>query len=203
MTAPRSLLEVRTPLEGAGIGDLCVRPRSLALLGGLAVVVFVITAVTMHMFRARPMAVSIRVHKYLRQAERLCAFVAISNAAAAPVAVPLRFHCQVERAGSSTNYVADTRYTIFLQPREDAVLSRTNYAVALPPDTGTWKVRVQIRRQTSRELLVNALYWCGVRDSAFLSRLSGRPRKDEKLKWTECWSSSFEVPRAPSSQDKQ
>ena len=180
-----------------------MRLRSRLLLGGLAAVLFAVLAVSLLMFPARPMALSICVHRYVRQTERLCAFLVLSNAAATPLAVPLRFQCQVERAGSSTNYIADTRYTIFLREREETTLSQTNYAIPLPVDADRWKVRFQIRRQTARERFVSALYSCGIRNWAFLSRLSGPPRKDEEFKWTRCESSVFEVGHPPISKENQ
>ena len=163
------------------------------------------------------MALSIRVHHYDRRAEGLFAFVALSNAGAAPLAVPERFECQVEMTSGFTNYIAgtrgtvflqpgpsgftnyisDTRYTVFLQPGQDVVLSLTNFAIQLPADTSNWTVNVRIRQPTRRERFVNTLMRCGVKNWRFLSRLSGPPRKDEEFQWQECRSRSFGVSLAP------
>ena len=171
----------------------------------LAIIAIVVVAavVAIVMLRARPMALSIRVQHYGRRAEGLFAFVALSNAGAAPLAVPERFECQVETTSGFTNYIADTRGTVFLQPRQDVVLSLTNYAIQLPADTSNWTVNVRIRQQTRRERFVNTLIRCGVKNWRFLSRLSGPPRKDEEFQWQECRSRSFGVSLAPSSGDKE
>jgi hypothetical protein len=101
--------------------------------------------------------------------------------------------CEVEREGGSTNYTADTRYTIFLQPAQMVVLTNTNYAIPLPTDTKTWTLKLNVRQQTSKESLINALYRWGVGTPRMLSRLSGPPKKDEAFRWTVCQSDSFEV----------
>ena len=180
-----------------------MRLRSLTSLRVVVVVLLIVAAVAIVMLRARPMALSIRVHHYDRRAEGLFAFVALSNAGAAPLAVPERFECQVEMTSGFTNYIADTRYTFFLQPRQDVVLSLTNHAIQLPADTSNWTVNVRIRHPTRRERFVNTLMRCGVRNWRFLSRLSGPPRKDEEFQWQECRSRSFAVSLAPSSGDRE
>ena len=183
-----------------------MRLRSLTSLRVVVVVLLIAAAVAIVMLRARPMALSIRVHHYDRRAEGLFAFVALSNAGAAPLAVPERFECQVEMTSGFTNYIAETRYaryTLFLQPRQDVVLSLTNFAIQLPADTSNWTVNVRIRQQTRREQFVNTLMRCGVKNWRFLSRLSGPPRKDEEFQWQECRSRSFAVSLAPSSGNRE
>ncbi len=175
-----------------------MRLRSLALVGGLLVLLLIIAGVTVSIFRVRPMGVSIGVHSYQRQGDELSACLVLTNTGAVSLAVPLRFGCQVDRVSGLTNYLTDTRYTVFLQPREDVILSNALWRVRLPADTSAWKVNVQIRQPSGRERFVNALSRSGFLNHRILSRLAGRPRKEAEYQWLGCGTSWLEVPRHPS-----
>lgn len=172
-------------------------PR-LLVLGGLAIVLIVaVTVATTVVFRAKPMALSIGVHEYICPTDQVFAILVLTNAAAIPLAVPLRFRCEAETSSGITNFVADTAYTIFLRPQEKTTLSGMKYAVPLPLDAHRWKVRLRIRPQTPRERCVNALLRSGIRNPRFLSRIGGRARIDAEFNWTESTSAVFDVTRGP------
>ena len=180
-----------------------MRPRRLLLVGSLVVALSSFLALGIFGLRARTIALSMGVASYVRQTGDLLAYITLTNHGNVSIAVPLRYRCEVESAGGSTNYTADTRYTIFLQPEQMVVFSRTNYAVPLPPDTKTWTLKLQVRQQTRRELLIHALRRWGVVKPRVLSRLSGPPKKDETFPWTECQSGPFEVSLGPSQPGKE
>jgi hypothetical protein len=175
-----------------------MRLRSFAHVGGLLVLLLIIAGVTLSIFRVRPMGASIGVHSYQRQGDELSACLVLTNTGAVSLAVLLRFGCQVDRVSGFTNYLMDTRYTVFLQPREDVILSNALWRVRLPADTRAWKVKVQIRQPSGRERFVNALHRSGFLNHRILSRLAGRPRKEADYQWLECGTSWLEVPRPPS-----
>jgi hypothetical protein len=175
-----------------------MRLRSFARVGGLLVLLLIIAGVTLSIFRVRAMGVSIGVHSYQRQGDELSACLVLTNTGAVSLAVPLRFGCQVDRVSGLTNYLVDTRYTVFLKPREDVILSNALWRVRLPADTSAWKVNVQIRQPSGRERFVNGLSQSGFSNHRILSRLAGRPRKDADYQWLECGTSWLEVPRHPS-----
>jgi hypothetical protein len=187
-------------LGANGAGSLIrsvMRLRSLALVGGLLVLLLIIAGVTVSIFRVRPMGVSISVHSYQRQGDELSACLVLTNTGAVSLAVPLWFACQVNRVSGFTNYLVHTRYTMFLQPREHVVLSNALWRVRLPADTSAWKVNVRIRQPSGRERFVNALSQSGFVNPRFLSRLAGRPRNEADYQWLECGSSLLEVPGTP------
>lgn len=171
-------------------------PR-LPVLGGLAIVLIVAVTVTTVMFRAKPMALSIGVHEYVYPTDQVFAVLVLTNAAAIPLAVPLRFRCEAETSGGITNFVVDTAYTIFLRPQEKTTLAGMKYAIPLPLDAHKWKVRLRIRPQTPGERCVNALLRRGVRNPRFLSRIGGRARIDAEFNWTESMSAVFDIPHGP------
>src|SRR5512133_3923739 len=135
-----------------------MRPRSLLLVGGLVVALTILLVVSIFELRARTVVLSMGVANYVQQTSGLFAYMTLTNRGNVSVAVPLSYRCEVESAGGSTNYTTDTRYTIFLRPEQMVVLSRTNYAVPLPPDTRTWTLKLRVRQQTRREALVYALH---------------------------------------------
>jgi hypothetical protein len=170
-----------------------MRRRSFWLIGSFVLAVMIVLAVSIFALRARTVVVAMGVANYVQQTNGLFAYMTLTNRGNFTVAVPLRYRCEVEREGGSTNYTADTRYTIFLQPAQMVVLTNTNYAIPLPTDTKTWTLKLNVRQQTSKESLINALYRWGVGTPRMLSRLSGPPKKDEAFRWTVCQSDSFEV----------
>ena len=177
--------------------------RSFVLIGSFVVAVTILLAVSIFALRARTVVVSMGVANYVQQTSGLFAYMTLTNRGNVSVAVPLRYQCEVESEGGSTNYTADTRYTIFLEPAQMVVLTRTNYAIPLPPDTKTWTLKLQVRQQTRGELLIHALRRWGVVKPRVLSRLSGPPKKDETFPWTECQSGPFEVSLGPSQPGKE
>jgi hypothetical protein len=167
--------------------------RSFWLNGSFVLAVIIMLAVSIFALRARTVLVSIGVANYVQQTNGLFAYMTLTNHGNVTVAVPLRYWCEVVREGGSTNYTADTRYTIFLQPAQMTLLTHTNFAIPLPPDTRTWTVELQVRQQTRKESLINTLYGWGVVTPRMLSKLSRPPGKDETFRWTVCHSGSFEV----------
>jgi hypothetical protein len=107
--------------------------------------------------------------------------------------VPVRFACQVDSVSGFTNYLVDTRYTVFLQPRQHVILSNALWRVRVPADTSAWKVDVQIRQMSGRERFADALRQSGLMNVRVLSRLHGRPKKED-YQWIECGSGLLEVP---------
>lgn len=186
---------------------IVMRTRHFLLAGSLVVALLSFLAVSLFWLPARTIALSMGVANYVRQTDDLLAHITLTNRGNVSIAVPLRYRCQAESEGGSTNYTADTRYTIFLQPEQMVVLSRSNYAVPLPPDTTAWTLKLQVRPQTRREALLHALYhWKVVKqwkDLSKWSRLFGPPEKDEAFQWTDCQSGSFEVPLGPAQPGKE
>jgi len=180
-----------------------MRRRSFLLIGSFVLAVTILLAVSIFALRARTVVVSMGVANYVQQTSGLFAYMTLTNRGNVSVAVPLRYRCEVESEGGSTNYTADTRYTIFLQPAQMVVLTRTNYAIPLPPDTKTWTLKLQVRQQTRKESLMHALRRWGIVPPRMLSRLSGPPERDETFRWTVCQSGSFEVSLEPWPPDKQ
>jgi hypothetical protein len=163
------------------------------LVGSLVVALLSLLALSFFGPRARTIALSMGVASYVRQTGGLLAYITLTNRGNISITVPLHYRCEVECAGGSTNYTADTPYTMFLQPEQMVVFSRTNYAVPLPPDTKTWTLKLQVRPQTRRELLIQTLLRWGVVRPRVLSKLSGPPKTDETFPWTQCQSGPFEV----------
>jgi hypothetical protein len=173
--------------------------RRFLIAGCLVAALLSVLAVSIYRLRARTIALSVGVASYVRQTGGLHAYIALTNRGNVSIAVPLRYRCEVDGAGRTTNYTVDTRYTIVLQPEQMVVFSRTNYAVPLPPDTRKWTLKLQVRQQTRREALIHALHrWGVVERPQLLSRLGGPPVKDEAFQWTDCQSGSFEVPSGAS-----
>ncbi|HEY5910240.1 MAG TPA: hypothetical protein VJA21_06505 [Verrucomicrobiae bacterium] len=183
--------------------SVVMRLRSLLLVGSLVVALSILLAVSIFGLRASTIAVSMGVASYARRTGDLLAYITLTNRGNVSIAVPLRYRCEVENAGGWTNYTADTRHTIFLQPEQMVVFSRTNYAVPLPPDTRIWTLKLQVRQQTRKESLIHALQRWGVVKPRVLSRLFGPPEKDEAFRWTDCQSGSFEVPLGASRPGKE
>jgi hypothetical protein len=166
-----------------------MRLRNCVFAGALLVLVLIVMGVTLAVSRVPPVGISIGVHSYQRQELDLSAFLALTNAGAVSLAVPLRFACQVDTVGGSTNYLVDTRYTVFLRPAQHVILSNALWSVRLPVDTRAWKVNMQIRQMTMRERFVEALRVSGFVNPRTLSKLAGRPREDADYQWLECGSS--------------
>lgn len=175
--------------------------RRFLLIGSFVLALTILLAVSIVALRTRTVVVSIGVANYVQQPGGLLAYMTLANRGNVTVAVPLRYRCEVETKSGSTNYTADTRYTIFLQPAQTIELTHSNYAIPLPTDTKTWTLKLKVRQQTSKESLINALYRWGVGTPRMLSKLSGPPEKDEAFRWTVCQSDSFEVSLDPP--DKQ
>jgi hypothetical protein len=161
------------------------------------VLLLILAAVTVSFVRVRSMGVSIGVHSYQRQGDELFACLVLTNTGAVFLAVPVRFACQVEKVSGFTNYLVDTRYTVFLEPRQHVILSNALWRVRLPADTSAWKVDVQVRQMSGRERFVNAVRQSGFVSPRMLSRLAGRPRKEADYQWGECGSSLLEVSVTP------
>ena len=178
-----------------------MRLRNLALVGGLLVLLLIIASVAFSIFRVRPIGVSIGVHSYQRQGEALSACLVLTNTSAVSLAVPLRFECQVDRFSGFTNYLVDTRYSVFMQPRDRVTLSNALWRVPLPADTRAWRVNVQIRQMSRRERFVNTLSRSGFFNRRIISRLIGRPGEEADYQWLECGSSWLEIPRPPDTED--
>jgi hypothetical protein len=153
-----------------------------------------IAIVTLSIVHMRPMGASIGVHSYQRQGDELFACLALTNAGAASLAVPVRFACQVDKISGSTNYLVDTPYTVFLQPRQHVIMSNALWRVRLPTDASAWKVNVQIRRMSGRERFADTLRHSGLMSYRTVSRLHGRPRKEADCQWLECGSGLLVVP---------
>ena len=174
-----------------------MRLRSYAYGGGLLALMLIVAGVTLSVCRVRPMGVSIGVHSYQRQGDEVSASLVLTNTGAVSLAVPLRFACQADTVSGSTNYLVDTRYTIFLWPGQHAILSNALWRVRLPADTSTWKLNLRIRRMSGRERFVDALRQSDIVNPRMLSRLAGRPRKEADYQWLECESSLLKVPGIP------
>jgi len=138
---------------------------------------------------------SVWVHSYQREGEELSASLLVTNTGAVSLAVPQRFECQVDRVSGCTNYLVDTRQTLFLRPRDYVILSNAIWRVRLPADTSAWMVNVRFRQMSGRERLVAALYRSGLMSPRTISRLAGPPKKEGDYQWLECGSGLLEVPR--------
>lgn len=175
--------------------------RSRLFVGSLVAVLAIVLAVSILGPRSGAISLSVGVSHYIRQTNGLLAHLALTNRGSVSIAVPLRYRCEVESADGSTNYTADARYTIYLEPGRAIALSQRKCAVPLPPDTKAWTVRLRVREQTRKESLIFALQHWRVVSPRILSKLSGPPKKDETFQWTECQSATFGVslghPAAP------
>jgi hypothetical protein len=171
-----------------------MRLRSFALIGWSLVLLLILWAVTFSFVRMRPMGASIAIHSYQHQGDELFACLVLTNTGAVSLAVPVRFGCQVDKVSGFTNYIVDTRYTVFLQPRQHVILSNALWRVRLPADTSAWKVNIQIRQMSGRERFVDALRQSGLMNYRTLSRLQGQPKKEADYQWLECGSDLLEVP---------
>lgn len=174
-----------------------MRLRSYTYGGGLLVLVLIAAGVGWSVFRVRPMGVSVGVHSYQRQGDEVSASLVLTNTGAVSLAVPLRFACQIDTVSGSTNHLVETRYTVFLQPRQHVILSNALCRVRLPADTSAWKVSVRIRPISGRERFVNTLRQFSFVNPRMLSRLAGPPRKEADYQWLECGSRLLEVPGTP------
>jgi hypothetical protein len=167
--------------------------RSRLFVGSLVVVLAILLAVSIFGPRASAISLSVGVSHYVRQTNGLLAHLTLTNRGSASIAVPLRYQCKVEGADGSTNYTADTSYTIFLEPEQSVALSHRRCAVPLPPDTKAWTVRLRVRQQTRKESLIFTVHRWQVVSPRILSKLSGPPKSDETFHWTECQSGTFGV----------
>lgn len=170
-----------------------MRLHKYAYCWGLLVFAVLAVGATLAVFRGGPMGVSVSVHRYERQGDEVCASLVLTNTGRVSLAVPLRFGCQVDRVSGFTNYLVETPYSVFLQPRQHVILSNELWRVRLPADTSAWRVNVRVRRLSGRERFVNALRQSGL-NPRMLSRLAGRPRKESDDRWLECQSSLLKVP---------
>ena len=175
-----------------------MRLRSYTYGGGLLVLVLIVAAVMWSGFQERSISVSVDVHSYQWKDDELFASLVLTNIGAVPVSVPLRFECQVEKVSGFTNYFANTRYKIVLQPRQHMILRIAPMRVQLPEDAITWKVSVRIRQSSGRERLIHAFHRSGLVNPRILSRLAGQPREEADYRWHECRSGLLEVPRRSS-----
>ena len=171
-----------------------MRLRRYAYGGGLLVLVLIVAGVALSVFRVRPMGVSVGVHSYQPEGDEVSVSLVLTNTGAVSLAVPLRFGCQVERLGGFTNYLVETRYTVFLKPRQHVVLSNPLWRVRLPADTSAWKVNVRIRPMSGRERFVNALRQSSFVNPRTLSRIAGPPRKEADYQWLEFESCFLKLP---------
>ncbi len=168
-------------------------PRLTRRIG--IVVALLVGAAAMYLwFREKSLELTTGVHRYEVQGDITRAFLVISNVGTAYLAVPLRIECQVDGTNVSTNYLAETPYTIFLRPGESTALTHPVYAIPLPRDTRVWKMKTRVREQTRRERWVNALNLWGIGDRRFLSRLLGSPKKTTEFQWKECSSGTLSFP---------
>ena len=174
-----------------------MRLRNYVFAGALLVLVLIVMGVTLAVSRVPTAGISIGVHSYQRQELDLSAFLVLTNTGAVALAVPLRFACQADTVGGSTNYLVETRYTVFLRPAQHVILSNALWSVRLPVDTRAWKVNMQIRQMTLRERFVEALRVSGFVNPRMLSKLAGRPREDADYQWLECRSSLLTVANWP------
>ncbi|MHC1766036.1 MAG: hypothetical protein AB9869_17335 [Verrucomicrobiia bacterium] len=174
-----------------------MRLRRLALVGGWLVLLLILSIVTLSFVSVRQMGASIGVHSYQREGDEVSACLALTNTGAVSLAVPLRFACQVHMVSGLTNYLVDTRYTVFLQPRDYVILSNALWRVRLPSDTRTWGVAVRVRQMSGRERFVDALRKSGLVEPRILSKLAAGPRKDSDYQWLECGSSLLKVADGP------
>jgi len=185
--------------QARAVRRLDMRLRRLLVAGSLVVTLLSFLVLSIVGLRERTVAVSMGVAGYVRQTNELLAYITLTNQGGRAVAVPLRYGCEVEMGGGWTNYTAETRYTIFLQPEQRVVFSSTDFAVRLPLDARTWSLKLQVRPQTRREWLLNSLHQWGVETRwRVLSGLHRPPAKDETFSWTECQSGVIEVPRRSS-----
>jgi hypothetical protein len=173
-----------------------MRFRSYAGRGGLLVFAILAVGATLAVFRGGPAGVSVGVYSYERQGDEVSASLVLTNIGRVSLAVPLKFGCQVDRVSGFTNYLVETPYSVFLQPRQYVILSNELWRVRLPADTSGWRVNVRVRRLSVRERFVNALRQAGL-NPRMLSRLAGRPRKEADDQWLECQSSLLKFPVPP------
>ncbi|MCP5518994.1 MAG: hypothetical protein H7A45_17260 [Verrucomicrobiales bacterium] len=170
-----------------------VRRRSLLLVGSLVVIVTTLLAVGFFGLRTRRIALSVGVANYVRQTSGLFASLTLTNQGNVSIVAPLRYRCEVESESGSTNFTADTRYTIVLQPGQPVALWRTNFWVPLPAETRQWRLKLQVRQETRRESVIHSLGRWGIATWRRLSKLSGPPKSAETFEWTDVQSGPFEV----------
>lgn len=137
---------------------------------------------------------TVGVHSYEVQGDMPHAFLMLSNAGTAHLAVPLRLECQVDQGDASTNYLVETPYTVFLRPGELAELTHKVYAIPLPRGAQVWRLKTKVREQTAREQCVNTLSLLRIGDQRTLSRLLGSPSKAPKFHWKECLIGPLSLP---------
>jgi hypothetical protein len=172
-----------------------MRPTRLALAGGSLALLLILAVVTLSIVRVGSAGISIGVHSYQRQEHELSAFLVLTNTGTVSLTVPLRFTCQVDTVGGSTNYPMDTRYSVLLSPGQHAILSNVLMSVRLPVDTMSWKVNMRMRQMTMRERLVDHLFRTGLMSPRTISKLAGPPKNEADYQWIECGSGLLEVPR--------